>query len=706
MVRIGLGRASFALRWLYILAIHVCVLLFYLFVAAFYWRLPSTRLKDFLGYQAIGMSAQHYRTIAIAHGICAVPHAVCLVAMVSGSLQRRRLAFNLALKLPALARMTSERLKPIESLDRAAGHSARLVTAVFGSQGLLGVNGRHYGSILVARELFETALQTAQAYKMSQLLPRVVLNRMYVALIVGNCWVTVAVRMLFAKRASHERYVSLVCDCVLDLVASVGISIIIGSYYMNDYDWVTESFYQRLWTDEKWLALALNELEPVFVTSWSDLATRVVFAAGVIVSLTDMKIILTCRRRVNRVSSVGLGRSQSQLAGPLWTAIPQSAVGSSSIEPVNRSLTPRSRVRRERTRRLTRCLSASTTALFAAWGAALLALHLHAASLPIVDQCWLQVRPWGAQTPGCYFIEMNCDRLGILGTAMQLKQAWRQVEPTSVQRMLIRHCPQLELPAMLSEFHALYSFKVYNSSIIDWSVDAGISAANHPRLATIFLIRVTLLNGSLPPGLIAFVMPLTLREITICASNLHQLPGNLHQVWPPKLTLLLELNELETVPASVFRLHPSALSLSGNPIGTIPSKLFEMPGLDLLGLGGVSNFSLPQHVVASPLRFLFLPDTNVSMIWPWIDKLLSPTRTLFELEASGTPYCAAYERIRDGELTEFPLAQAPHTYSMLMDAREHWSLIRSVVKCGATAAGSFYPLLADDAASAADTQRR
>jgi len=243
---------------------------------------------------------------------------------------------------------------------------------------------------------------------------------------------------------------------------------------------------------------------------------------------------------------------------------------------------------------------------------------------------------------------------------------------------------------------------VYNSSIIDWGVDAVISAANHPRLATIFLIRVTLLNGSLPLGLTASVMPLTLREITICASNLRQLPDNLHEVWPPKLTLLLELNELEAVSDSVFRVQPMALSLSGNPIRMIPSALFEMPGLDLLGLGGLSTFSLPQHVVTTPLRYLFLPNTNVSMIWAWIDKLLSPTRTLLELEASGTPYCAAYERIRDGELTAFPLDQATQTYSILMDAQDHWGLIRSVVKCGVTPAKTFYPLFADDAAAAAD----
>lgn len=173
-------------------------MLFYIVVAAFYWRLPSTSLAGFLSYQFIGMTTQHYPTIALVHALCAVPHAVCILAMLSGSLVRRSLAFGFPLKFP-VSHTASRRSSSVQHLARVAARSIRLADNVFGSQGLFGVNGKHYGAILVARELFETALQTAQGYKMSKLLPRVALNLMYVALIVGNCCVTAIVRVLFSK---------------------------------------------------------------------------------------------------------------------------------------------------------------------------------------------------------------------------------------------------------------------------------------------------------------------------------------------------------------------------------------------------------------------------------------------------------------------------------------------------------------------------
>lgn len=315
----------------------------------------------------------------------------------------------------------------------------------------------------------------------------------------------------------------------------MGIIGAIASFYVKDYDVETNGFRRQLWTDDKWLAFAKNELNLVLVTSWSDLATRVVFAAGLVISLTDMKALLSYRRRTTRVGHGTLSRHQSRKAGPRWTAVPANAPSVAPLPLASSSHLPLPQLRGSR---LSRRLVAAVPVLFAAWGVAVLALHLHAASLPRVKQCWLQVRPWGVQVPSCFFVEINCNRQQISGTSPQVEAVWKQFRRETVERVLVRRCPQLELPAMLQEFHALYSLKVYNSSIVEWDTDAAITANSHPRLATVFLIRVTLPNGSLPLGLTASVVPSTLREVTVCASNLRQLPGNLDQVWPPGLTLL------------------------------------------------------------------------------------------------------------------------------------------------------------------------
>lgn len=137
---------------------------------------------------------------------------------------------------------------------------------VFGSTGWLGVHGEHYDAILVCRELFETSLQTAQAYQMAWLLPRETLNRMYLAPIVFNCSATAIVRVALSKRISHERFFSLLLDCILDLVSSVGIPLTVVLYYLKDYDWAIRGFPFELSIDDKWFVKAKNELQIVYVT--------------------------------------------------------------------------------------------------------------------------------------------------------------------------------------------------------------------------------------------------------------------------------------------------------------------------------------------------------------------------------------------------------------------------------------------------------
>lgn len=127
--------------------------------------------------------------------------------------------------------------------------------------------------------------------------------------------------------------------------------------------------------------------------------------------------------------------------------------------------------------------------------------------------------------------------------------------------------------------------------------------------------------------------------------------------------------------------------------------------LGLVGLGRSEHFqpSSSRRYRRQLSQATLLPNTNVSAFWPWIDRLLSPTRTLAELVASGTPYCADLERICNGSATGFPSVRASKIpYSLLMDVEKHWDVIRSVVKCDANYAGPFYPLAADDAAAAAD----
>lgn len=94
MHRVELGWLSFLACWLCILAVHAAAATFYVFVAAVYLEMQNTALAAFL---SIGMSSQHYHTIAVVHAACAVLHGVCVFSMLSGSLVQRRPSFQFAL---------------------------------------------------------------------------------------------------------------------------------------------------------------------------------------------------------------------------------------------------------------------------------------------------------------------------------------------------------------------------------------------------------------------------------------------------------------------------------------------------------------------------------------------------------------------------------------------------------------------------------
>lgn len=79
----------------------------------------------------------------------------------------------------------------------------RVYSKVWGRKGVLGVNGGNFHAILVIRELIETGFQTQQAYRMSWYLPRLLLNRFYLFLLVLNCWSSVFICSLLFKKMSR-----------------------------------------------------------------------------------------------------------------------------------------------------------------------------------------------------------------------------------------------------------------------------------------------------------------------------------------------------------------------------------------------------------------------------------------------------------------------------------------------------------------------
>ncbi|ETP03533.1 hypothetical protein F441_19505 [Phytophthora nicotianae CJ01A1] len=169
--------------------------------------------------------------------------------------------------------------------------------------------------------------------------------------------------------------------------------------------------------------------------------------------------------------------------------------------------------------------------LFAAWGVLLLGLHIQASLQPKLSQCTLQVHPWAVSEPACYLAVLDCHRLGISGEMDEVKTKWSEFDRSSVVTLVMRHCPALEVPDMITEFHQTSGIKVYNSTIDSWGFSAAITNTNHPELGFLFMIRVNVTDGVLPPGLHDADFPNNLYDIEICYSNLRELPDDLDSIW-------------------------------------------------------------------------------------------------------------------------------------------------------------------------------
>ncbi|KAF1332840.1 Subtilisin serine protease, partial [Globisporangium splendens] len=272
-------------------------------------------------YYGIGMATKWYKTIALLQGLVAIPHGLEILRMLGASLFHRSLAFAFSSQpqLQSTRSMRTPKMKPTSYKKVSPGMPSASVLSssrrgyfsiaarwklpypvcamksyyfFFARDGFFGVEGRHFHLILFCRELVETSLQTIQAYRMSFYLPRVWLNRFFVSLLVLNCWLTPLIHHVYKHHEAKKRLLCLVCDCVLDLVASVVIPCAIIVTYEGAYDRKLGGFDIMLWYDDVWFIHVIHEFQMLLVVSWQDLSTRLVFSLGMLSAMLDIKDLL------------------------------------------------------------------------------------------------------------------------------------------------------------------------------------------------------------------------------------------------------------------------------------------------------------------------------------------------------------------------------------------------------------------------------
>ncbi|GLD92373.1 hypothetical protein PINS_up000906 [Pythium insidiosum] len=701
--RVALSPWGFRAAWLGILLLHSTSIAFFALFSWFYYRVPDTYLDICLAFYGLGMRSQHYATLSAVMALLAAVHGLLALLMVLWSLWRQRLSFGPLQDPVFLAR-----------IGRSVGGSSpswivRWYRKTFGRRGVFGVESAYFEPLLVVREVIETALQAHQAFRMSLYLPRVGLNHLYVSLLVLNCASTPLLHYVVTRHAPRRRMLLLLSDALLDLVSSVGVPVVLLLSYLPDFDLWIFGFDVPFWYNDEWLVNATNEFQLLLVSSWTDLASRVVFAMGLVGSIQGVKNLLHVDDAIASFSSSFLSSSSAPTAASSATAI---VVPSTAIIQ-DRHTFLKSSSTSARMLRWFHGVHGVIHGAFAFTGLAIVVFHVLAAQQPKLPQCLMQVRPWFGSKPACALLLVDCVRqenrmMG--GDALAISALWEAADDARVTRILVRHCDRLQMPPALRRFRHLRGLKLYNSTVVAWDRDAALTEAWHPEMMSLLLVRVDVPRGELPMGVMHDDFPRQLYDIEVCVSNLRSLPDALATVWPVGAYLYLERCQFDEMPRVLLQLQPTQLSLAGaRRLTTFPFDVLSLPSLDFLNVGEtmISTLSPPPSSpqfgnisVGAALRNMYLLDTNVSVLPRWIDALL---RTAIPysvpLMISRTPFCDAVAAMQRGERQTFPATTEPPPLSFVMNWTRGAFELKRFLSCTFPDA-LFYSLHAEDARNA------
>lgn len=515
---------------------------------------------------------------------------------------------------------------------------------------------------------------------MSVYLPRDWLNQLYVGLIVFNYWSTTFFHTIFHRSPTTRYFITLLNDLVFDMVSSIGVTIALVGIYWHDVEPEAPDLFGWKWFQDIWLSYAINEFQIILVVSLTDLASKLVFAIGMINTLNTLK----------RFISTAADRKPVNNWRKSWKSIIPDLERSASAQ--DQSLIIRNHFNVNAIIKNHPLATKLHRAVFAVWGVVVLALHVAPGYNTDIPSCIMQVQPWGVARPSCNRVLINYHSEGIDGRESEVNDRLNEFHPPSVAEVLVRHCPIFEMPPIIRSFSSLSRIKTYNTSIEVWSADAAISDSSNPELIYLVFARTNFKNGQVSPGLQATDFPSTVKIIAFLVSNIDELPDDINTKWLFDTTIDLTWANLSRVPNALIRVGPRSVVLPGNPIQAAPKELFELKPFVYLDLRSTLISSLPVDFLhpSSTLTSFNLDDTNVSYFPEWVDKWLEvPDDVLYPewISAARSPYCLERNRIFAGKQTEFTSTAST---SRLMDAStNNWPYLKRSVACTPTIMHAF-----------------
>lgn len=701
LFHVRVSRRVFALCWVGILLAHGVCAAYFTAASYLYSYIMPLSLGSNLRRYALRLPASSYDSVAYVHGVIAAPHIFCVFQMIVYSVYYRRLVFESA----ASSRISSTKITSIlyssvlypKYFGRMGPKIFHWRKSLFGHAGLFGLGGQYFRTIFLCQEAVEIVLQTTQAYRMSCWLPRVWLNRLYVALLVFNCWSTTVIQRFTSSNPPLERLLVFLAGLLTDLASMIGVPVVLAIPYARIYNYDRGSFIRSYWYDDAWLINMVNECQIIMVTSIWDLLGKLLFSATLLMTFMVVKSLIRQEKARVGASARAEGPTRSApsvealSATPVETldATPVEAFGSTPVEPfvsapakptfnssapaqplsrifesidnaapiaLNGSKQPR--LPHVPTHSLIPGATQSASSRFFAfqdrlvswghrvfllWGLLVLVTQIHADNLPTPALCGLQVRPWFQLKPSCSLLEVDCYKQNLTGKVDEIRAAMDKMNQPMLAHVVFRHCPNLEMPPNLKLLSQLTGFKIYNSTIARWEQDAALTNTNHQYLTFMFLVRVNMTE--IPQGLQTTDYPKRLTDVEFSVTNLTTLPEDLHTKWPKGMALVLERAKFNHVPETLKYMQVGYLGFGENNVSEIPAEIFTHPYARSIWLNGNPITNLPEASVLPSLLRVRVINSNVSVqtLPEWVPNTLLTHATM---NAGGTPLCAKIAELK------------------------------------------------------------
>jgi hypothetical protein len=586
--------------------------------AAIFYRFSITDVGIQIGVSQIGTNTTDFFVPVIA-ALSLISAIHLLMILSSVSLSRRLIAGAIH---ACTRRLRMTRAGASIATVLPAAHEGSLAASKTRTTGF---SSRYSAEITRLMILWEIALQTFQAYKISYLVASVSINRLIALVIVTNCWFSPLLHYTMGNRpAAHVRLGRLLLDTSLDLIYNVGIPLTIFYPYYRDFNGSTQLYPVVFYYDDTWYVNALSELRQVFVTSWLDYVSKTSGSALLVYHLWKVQ---TAVDDVNfKVANLGSCIDSTWADGP-----PDSSFA---------------RRRKWYRSRLSRVLDL----VLLLSGATILSLHLTASitSLRFHDpDCLLEMRPWGTLSYSCASFEISCSKRRTSGDRETMNSILTTVDPMTVVNLVLSNCPQLQVPTAIQSLQLLTMIKIYNSTIASWDAQAALHQVNHPQLQVIFLVRV---NGSgIPEGLLADDLPRSLWDIEFYITNISTFPAVITKAWTNVGLVVFDMNPKLSEFPQVLTTLPNlfTLVLGMTNITTIPDGTYYNQALVSLGMHSSPIERLPDSVGSiDHLEIMNFENTKIAMIpssWMDIEVPVWGHSRSAVMYAGGTPLCDSHE---------------------------------------------------------------